>query len=72
MLKNSKTHIEAIFYEWLLAELPEDEKETFCKTLDTLYWRSKMQRKAGFTDVAKLVESIGMNTEDMKEDSDEK
>lgn len=33
---------------------------------------SKMQRKAGFTDVAKLVESIGMNTEDMKEDSDEK
>ncbi len=72
MLKNSKAHIEAIFYEWLLAELPEDEKESFLKTLDTLYWRSKMQRKAGFTDVAKLVESIGMNAEDVEEDSDER
>ena len=36
-LKNSKVHIETIFYEWLLDELPEDEKEAFCKTLDTLY-----------------------------------
>ena len=39
-LKNSKAYIEGVFYEWLLAELPEEEKEAFCKTLDTLYWRS--------------------------------
>ena len=39
-LKNSKTYIEGVFYEWLLAELPKDEKEAFCKTLDTLYWRA--------------------------------
>ena len=34
-LKNSKAQIETIFYEWLLSELPEEEKEAFCKTLDT-------------------------------------
>lgn len=55
-LKNSKAHIETVFYEWLLAELPEEEKESFCRTLDTLYWRSKRQRQAGFADVAALLE----------------
>ena len=55
-LKNSKAAIESAFYEWLLAELPEEEKEAFCKTLDTLYWRSKQERRAGFVNVAKCVE----------------
>ena len=55
-LKNSKAHIETVFYEWLLSELPGEEKEGFCKTLDTLYWKSKWQRQKGFTDVAKLLE----------------
>lgn len=55
-LKNSKAQIESIFYEWLLSELPEEEKNSFCKTLDTLYWKSKRQRQAGFPDVARLVE----------------
>ena len=54
-MKNSKSSIEAVFYEWLLAELPENEKETFCETLDKLYWRSKNERRAGFADVAELV-----------------
>ena len=54
-LKNSKTYIESVFYEWLLAELPAKEKEAFCSTLDTLYWRSKLQRRDGFKDVARLV-----------------
>ena len=55
-LKNSKASIEAVFYEWLLAELPEEEKNAFCETLDKLYWQSKNERKAGFVDVAELVE----------------
>ena len=55
-LKNSKAAIESAFYEWLLAELPEEEKEAFCKTLDTLYWRSKQERRAGFVNVTKCVE----------------
>lgn len=56
-LKNSKAFIESVFYEWLLAELPEEEKNTFLGTLDKLYWRSKEQRRADFRDVSKLVEA---------------
>ena len=55
-LKNSKASIEAVFYEWLLAELPEEEKNAFCETLDKLYWRSNNERRGGFVDIAKLVE----------------
>ena len=50
-LKNSKAHIESVFYEWLLSELPSEEKAAFCQTLDTLYWKCKLQRRAGFVDV---------------------
>ena len=63
-LKNSKAHIEAIFYEWLLSELPEKEKNAFCETLDKLYWKSKRQRQAGFTDVSRIV------AEEEKEDAE--
>ena len=45
-----------VFYEWLLAELPEEEKAAFLETLDKLYWRSKEQRRAEFKDVSRLVE----------------
>ena len=55
-LRNSKAQVETTFYEWLLAELPEEEKEAFCKTLDTLYWRTKQERRAGFVNVAKRME----------------
>lgn len=55
-LKNSKAHIEEVFYEWLLAELSEEEKQAFLKTLDTLYWKSKLERRAGFANVSKLIE----------------
>lgn len=56
-LKNSKASIEAVFYEWLLAGAAgRMEKNAFCETLDKLYWRSKNERRAGFVDVAELVE----------------
>ena len=54
-LKNSKAEIETVFYEWLLADLPEGERAAFCKTLDTLYWKSKRERQAGFEHVAAKV-----------------
>ncbi len=54
-LKNSKARIETFFYDWLLEELPEAEKEQFCKTLDTLYRRSKQERQARFVHVAERV-----------------
>lgn len=63
-LKNSKAYIEGVFYEWLLAELPEEEKEAFCKTLDTLYWRSKRHSRAGFPDVSALIDKGGEGREE--------
>lgn len=56
-LKNSKAHIETVFYEWLLSELPEDEKMAFCTTLNKLYWKSKNERRAGFVNIAAILES---------------
>ena len=40
----------------LLAELPEAEKAAFCKTLDTLYRRSKQESRAGFPHITALTE----------------
>lgn len=54
-LKNSKAQIETKFYEWLLADLEEKEKESFCRTLDKLYWKSKMERRAGFENLARIL-----------------
>ena len=54
-LKNSKAQIEAIFYEWLLEELPQEEKETFCRTLDKLYRKSKRERQGGFAEISRIV-----------------
>ena len=45
-LKNSKAHLEAVFYEWLLSTLSEKEREAFLATLDTLYLRAKQERAA--------------------------
>lgn len=56
-LKNSKAHIESIFYEWLVEELPEEEKAQFVQTLDKLYLRSKTQSRAGFPNVTPLIRS---------------
>ena len=70
-LKNSKAHIESIFYDWLLAELPEAERDAFCQTLDTLYWRSKKQRQAGFPDVTKLVQLADSQEGAIEEDAEE-
>ena len=59
-----------MFYEWLLAELSEKEKETFCQILDKLYLRSKKERRAGFVNIAKLVgeeEESARISEEMQE-----
>ena len=58
-LRNSKAHIEEVFYTWLLAELPQEEAAQSCQTLDKLYRRSKAQRQADFQDVAALLEKEG-------------
>ncbi len=55
-LRNSKAHIEEVFYTWLLEDLDREEAEQFCATLDKLYQKSKAQRKAEFRDVAARLE----------------
>lgn len=55
-LRNSKAHIEEVFYTWLLEDLDREEAEQFCATLDKLYQKSKAQRKADFRDVAAWLE----------------
>lgn len=56
VLRNSKAHIEEVFYTWLLEDLDREEAEQFCATLDKLYQKSKAQRKADFRDVAARLE----------------
>ena len=39
-----------------VSELPEAEKVAFCKTLDTIYRRSKQESRAGFSHITALTE----------------
>lgn len=50
-LKHSKTHVEAVFYEWLLEEFTNEEAQTFAGMLERLYVRSKAESRAGFPNV---------------------
>jgi DNA-binding MarR family transcriptional regulator len=54
-LKNSKTHVEAKFYEWLAAPLSENEREEFARLLDILYQRCKNESKADFSTISKII-----------------
>jgi len=54
-LKNSKAHIEAAFYEWLLDGLGEGDKAEFARLLDTLYRRCKAESKAEFPEMTARV-----------------
>ena len=55
-LRNSKVSLEQAFYDWLLSELPEEDRNEFCRILNDLYLRSKQQSRSGFPDVKKLIE----------------
>lgn len=63
-LHNSKAGLEAAFYAWLLDDLPADEKAAFCKTLNTLYLKSKGERRAGFQNVTQRVKTKEVQNED--------
>lgn len=58
-LKNSKASIEAVFYEWLLEELPKSDRKEFCRILSILYQRAKRQSRSGFPDVVRRLEKKG-------------
>lgn len=50
-LKNSKAHIEALFYEWLVEPLSKEEQKEFAHLLDILYHRCKEESKADFPEM---------------------
>lgn len=50
-IKNLAVSKEAFFYEWLLEELSENDKESFLRILDKLYEKSKMERRAQFVNL---------------------
>lgn len=47
-LKNSKASVEALYYEWLEEALTPQDQEEFCRILNIIYMRSKMESKADF------------------------
>jgi DNA-binding MarR family transcriptional regulator len=60
-LKNSKAHIEAVFYEWLLEGLSENERNEFARLLDVLYSRCKEESKAEFPEITMRVKGENRN-----------
>ncbi len=55
-LKNSKTHVENMFYEWLLEELTPSEQQAFASLLDALYQKCKAESKADFPEMTHKME----------------
>lgn len=54
-LKLSKAAVESVFYEWLLEELDDEEKEIFISMLNRLYLRSKKESRSGFPHVSERI-----------------
>ena len=57
-LKCSKAAVETAFYEWLLEELTEEERETFADLLDRLYRRVKTESRSGFPEMSPRLEGL--------------
>ena len=58
-LKHSKAGLEAGFYEWLLLNLEEGERDAFCRILGGLYERSKKESRAGFPNLRAFMAEKG-------------
>ena len=56
-LKNSKAHIESVFYEWLLSSLNETEQEDFARLLDVLYKKCKAESRSGFPNMTQIIKT---------------
>ena len=57
-LKQSRTSIEAAFYDWLLEDLNQEEKETFLITLDKVYAKSKKESRSHFPNVMQRIQTL--------------
>jgi len=61
LLKISKAHIEALFYEWLLEALPEADRQEFARLLELLYRRCKAESKSEFSEINAIVKRDEQN-----------
>lgn len=52
-IKNISSSMESFFYEWLLEDINQDEKNIFLKVLSDLYIKSKKERVVGFINIKK-------------------
>lgn len=57
-LKQSRTSIEAAFYDWLLEDLNQEEKEIFLITLDKMYAKSKKESRSHFPNVMQRIQTL--------------
>lgn len=62
-VKDAKASVESFFYEWLLADLCDSEKENFLIVLDKIYWKSKNERRLDFINLLVLEEKKHGNSE---------
>ena len=62
-LKNSKAHVETLFYSWLLEELSEEEREVFSSLLERLYLKCKAESRGGFVTMTEIVKENEKNEE---------
>lgn len=58
-LKNSKVHIEAQFYQWLIEPLSDRDRQEFVRLLELLYLRCKTESKADFPEMSRRVKGGG-------------
>lgn len=52
-IKHLSSSAESFFYEWLIEDIPENEKEVFLKVLNELYLKSKKERRENFASINK-------------------
>jgi len=55
-LRNAKAEAESAFYTYLMEGLDQESRETFLRTLDILYRRSKEESRAGFPHIRSVWE----------------
>lgn len=56
-IRSSKTHVEEVFYEWLVEPLSEEEREELARLLEILVRRCREERDAEFPHVSRLLEA---------------
>lgn len=62
-LKTSKAHIESAFYEWLIDQLPENDKADFSRILDVIYENCKKESLLDFANMEKVMKASNKDEE---------